>query len=280
MQTKKYPYTWEEAIEILRNHPEHKQIVYDAYLTTDLISNATRFERSAELQETIKLIKKFNPQAKTILDVPAGNGIATYAFSVNGFYVTAVEPDGGATLGREAIRFLLDKFGINAEIVNSFGENLPLENQTFDVVYVRQGLHHAMDLTKMISEYYRVLKSGGILVACREHVVDNKKESLQAFLDKQVDHQLYGGENAFTLNEYVEAMRKTKFEILAEIAPYDSPINLHPYTTKDLSDKILETNVGRLLSKFLPANIVSKIGFKVLKFSKRPGRLYSFVAKK
>jgi ubiquinone/menaquinone biosynthesis C-methylase UbiE len=277
---KKYPYTWEQAIEILRNHPEHKQIVYDAYLTTNLFDNVKRFSNSEEFKETLRIIREVSPSAKTVLDIPAGNGIASYAFAKNGYQVTSVDPDDSETLGRKAIRNIFDKFEIKGDIINSYGENLPFKDNSFDIVYVRQGLHHAMYLNKMVAEYYRVLNKGGFLIACREHVVDNKQESLQAFLDSQVDHQLYGGENAFTLNEYLTSMNNAGFKSIQKIKPYESPINLHPNTKESLSQKILDSAQGQRLSKLLPKIIIKKIGLFALKISKRPGRLYSFVAQK
>jgi len=36
---KTFPYSWEQAVEILRNDPQHRALVYDAYLTSDLREN-------------------------------------------------------------------------------------------------------------------------------------------------------------------------------------------------------------------------------------------------
>ena len=273
-------HTWEEAIEILRNMPEHQKLVYDAYLTRDLVDNSQRFYNSEEFKETLKLIKKYKPDASEVLDIPAGNGIATYAFLKAGFLVTAVEPDSSDMLGRGAIKFVTDACKFACNIVNSYGEELPFEDEKFDVVYVRQGLHHAHDLLQMLKEYYRVLKKGGLLVACREHVVDDKHKSLEAFLAKQVDHQLYGGENAFLLKEYIGSMQESGFNIIEKIGPYDSAINLHPFNIKDLEEKILQTTPGKIISKVFPKKLVIKIAFAGLKLRPRPGRLYSFVASK
>jgi hypothetical protein len=130
----------------------------------------------------------------------------------------------------------------------------------------------------MLREYARVLRSGGLLLGCREHVVDNYGASLQNFLDSQVDHQLYGGENAFTLSDYRAAFTGAGLNIVQEIGPYDSPINLHPNTAETLADKICESAPGRILGSVLPKSVVSKIGMWQLRRSNRPGRLYSFVA--
>lgn len=276
----KAKYSWEEAIDILRNDPEHVQLVYDAYLTRDLIENCQRFYESDEFKEILNLVNLYNPSATKVLDIPAGNGIATYSFAKAGYEVTAVDPDNSKLLGTRAIQFVFKSSNINCEIVNSYGEELPFENDSFDIIYVRQGLHHAYDLELMLKEYTRVLKKGGILIASREHVVDNKKGSLQAFLDKQVDHQLYGGENAFLLREYLNAIKNAGLNIIIKFGPYSSPINLHPFKIEDIENKILQSKYSKILLKIFPSKWVLKIAFFALKVFPRPGRLYSFVAKK
>jgi SAM-dependent methyltransferase len=277
-QKKMFPYSWEEAIEILRADPRHRELIYDAYLTADLLGNCRRFASSAEFTEVCKLIKSHKEDARDILDIPAGNGIATYAFTRRGFDVVAVEPDPSATVGRGAVETSLAAENLKARIVDAFGENLPFDSRSFDVVYVRQGLHHARDLGAMLCEYARVLRAGGLLLACREHVVDNYESSLRRFLAAQVDHQLYGGENAFTLSDYRAAFLRAGLTIAKELGPYDSPINLHPNTLDGLEEKICASVPGRILGSVLPKSLVARLGMWQLRRSNRPGRLYSFVA--
>ncbi|MCG2671593.1 class I SAM-dependent methyltransferase [Bradyrhizobium sp. GCM10023182] len=274
----KFYHTWEQAISILRSDPLHQTLVYDAYLTADLTGNCRRFAESREFAEVIRLIEVYRPGSRDVLDVPAGNGIATFAFAKLGLNVVGVEPDPSSSVGRGAIATVLNSEGLKARIVDAFGEKLPFEENSFDVVYVRQGLHHAQDLKAMLSEYARVLRPGGLLLACREHVVDDYGPSLQAFLDSQVDHQLYGGENAFTLADYREALSSAGLTILAQFGPYDSMINLHPNTEESLLDKVRDSRPGRLLGLILPRSVVNRIGMWYLRRSNRPGRLYSFVA--
>jgi len=277
-QEKTFPYSWEEAIDLLRRDPQHRELVYDAYLTSDLQGNCRRFAESAEFAEVLSLIKARRPDARDVLDVPAGNGIATYAFARAGFGVVAVEPDSSTSVGRGAIAISLSAENLEARIVDAFGEKLPFDSASFDVVYVRQGLHHARDLKAMLREYARVLRPGGVLLGCREHVVDDYGPSLREFLDSQVDHQLYGGENAFTLADYRAAFFDAHLSIVEEIGPYDSPINLHPNTPERLAAKIRGSIPGRILGVVLPKSLVSRLGMWQLKRSNRPGRLYSFVA--
>jgi len=110
-------------------------------------------------------------------------------------------------------------------------------SDSFDAVYVRQGLHHAADLPRMLEEIARVIRPGGVLLACREHVVDNYEESLQAFLDSQVDHQLYGGEHAFTLQDYRSAIAASGLIMLNEMGPLIQSSICSPIRQRDCMNK-------------------------------------------
>lgn len=273
-----FRYSWEEAIEILRRDPAHRDLIFYSYLTADLSENGRRFFASDEFAAVLALLKEHAPGATRLLDIPGGNGIAAYAFTKAGFAVTTVDPNPSSSVGRGAIAAVLDGAGLNADIVDAYGEALPFPAGSFDVVYVRQGLHHAADLSRMLLEYARVLRPGGVLLACREHVVDNYGASLEKFLDSQVDHQLYGGEHAFTLADYKSAIERAGLLRLKEMDPFCSIINLYPGSFEQLHASILHSRAGRLLSKVLPKRLVIKFGLFWLKRRKLPGRLYSFLA--
>lgn len=272
--------TWEEAIEILRDDPNQQELIYNSYLSKDFVGNAKRFEYSEEFKEVVKRIKVYNKDAVKILDLPSGNGIASYAFAINGFDVTSVDPDSSQSVGGGAMATLFSNFDLTPKIVKAWGEKLPFESEAFDVVYVRQGLHHASNLKMMLKEISRVIKKNGILIASREHVVDNYKKSLNDFLNSQADHVLYGGENAFLLNDYLDAIRTTDLNVTEVLGPFDSIINLYPNTLEKCHNSILQSKIGKLLKLFLGKKYTKAIGMYVLKRRKTPGRLYSFIAQK
>lgn len=273
----RFKYSWEEAVEILRRDPEHQELIYNTYLTDGLAGNCERFFSSAEFDSVRKLLEQHAP-GKRILDMPAGNGIATYSFAKSGFEVVAVDPDPSETVGRGAIEKVLSDAGLHAEIVGAYGENLPFPPGSFDAVYVRQGLHHAANLPRMLEEIARVMRPGGVLLACREHVVDNYEESLQTFLDSQVDHQLYGGEHAFTLQDYRSAIVSSGLTMVNEMDPFDSIVNMFPHSPEALNKKILQSRPGRFLLFFLREQMVIKIGIWWARRRPSPGCLYSFLA--
>lgn len=283
---KKHPYTWEEAIQMLRKDPQHRDFLYYSYLTDDLLDNGRRYRESGEFKEILRVIRNNNPDANRVLDMPAGNGIASYAFAKEGFVVTALEPDPSGTVGRGAIEVMKQSERLtNISIESGYGESMPYGNESFDVVFVRQGLHHAASLPWMVGEIYRVLKREGIFIGAREHVVDDYNQSLKDFLDSQPDHQLYGGENAFTHEDYLKAIMKAGFRLLYDWGPYDSVVNLYPNDWDTLIQKYKKQNA--LFNLFLSnkrmvwlLKIPYQILLTLLKWTRKPGRLYTFIAKK
>jgi ubiquinone/menaquinone biosynthesis C-methylase UbiE len=279
--SKSFPHTWEKAIELLRQDPQHEQLIYTSYLSADLVENCHRFRESQEFAEVLKLIRLHHPDARRVLDIPAGNGIGSYAFASSGYDVVAVEPDFSASVGLKAIEFVKDQESLsNIHLAAALAENLPFETASFDLAYIRQGLHHAHDLKKMVADVVRVLKPGGLLIASREPVVDDYYESLQKFLDAQPDHQLYGGENAFKHEDYLKALRRD-LTLLSDLGQYDSIINLYPRSFAELEGELVKSRSGRILSTFLPRPFVYRLGlFVVRRMTGEQGRLHTFVARK
>jgi ubiquinone/menaquinone biosynthesis C-methylase UbiE len=285
---------WEETIYYIRSKPEYAMLVEKAYFDPDLMLNVNRFKDDVEFKETLNLLEEFAPNSKSILDIGCGNGISTIAFALKGFELTAVEPDPSDTIGAGAIRKLVKLNNLkNVKVYEDFAENIKFDSNSFDVVYVRQAMHHAYDLQKFIGECGRVLKPGGVLLTIRDHVVFNQKDK-EWFLEMHPLQKFYGGENAFSPKEYKEAMNKAGLEVAREIKYYDSPINFSPNTQAMIDEKFKELTLLRF------KNLASKIGFlgklnlvkfiytkyldfknvAVLDETMVPGRMYSYVCVK
>jgi ubiquinone/menaquinone biosynthesis C-methylase UbiE len=180
-----------EAIEYLREDPEYAELIRDSYLGPDTREASSRFESSAEFEETKAVVGGF--QGREVLDLGAGTGIASLAIANAGAArVFALDPDPSPVVGRGAIASLSED---RIEIVDGVGEAIPLPDASVDIVYGRQVLHHTRDLDAVAREADRVLRPGGIFFCCREHVVAGDEE-LAAFLESHAVHRLAGGENA------------------------------------------------------------------------------------
>jgi len=274
--------TWEEAVKWLRGQPDQQDLVLAAYYDDPLSIAAERYWQSEEWKEIQSF---FPPTMSRALDIGAGRGIASYALARDGFSkVVALEPDGSDMVGAGAIRLLAQQTGLPICVTEEFSERLPFDDASFDLVFARAVLHHTRDLEVACSEFHRVLRPGGKLIAVREHVL-SCPEDLPRFLEIHPLHKLYGGENAFMLNKYECAIKSAGFKSLITIAPLNSAINFAPYSLNDLQDKIaheLAKNIPWSTSFFRK---IIRIFWPVLRpmlnaIDRRPGRLYSFVAVK
>jgi SAM-dependent methyltransferase len=274
--------TWEEAVQWLKSQPDQKNLVKACYYDEPLTAAAQRFFESEEWQAVAERLSAWIPG--DVLDIGAGNGISSYAFARLGCVVTALEPEPSEIIGAEAIKQLAQEANLNINVVEAFGETLPFADATFDIVHARQVLHHASNLNQLCREAARVLRAKGVFIATREHVI-SKQENLEVFLKSHPLHSLYGGENAFLLSQYRNAIVKAGLTIKNIYGPFDSVINYFPITRSQNQEHIaakLQPLVGKQVAKWL----VSQERFQSLidryrsLCNQTPGCLYSFVAVK
>jgi SAM-dependent methyltransferase len=268
------------AIELLRTKAEYAQLIRDSYLSSDTELSARAFEESAEFREVTDLLASCG-RHPAVLDLGAGTGIASRAFTRLGWHVIAVEPDSSEIVGRDALKQI--KRGHKIQVLGAIAENIPLADGCVDVVYVRQVLHHLRDLPAALREVSRVLRSGGLFLACREHVADDHAQ-LEAFLKTHPVHQLAGGEHAFKLSDYRSAIVGSGLRVLKVLGPWDSVINAYPAVRsaselERYSEIVLTRrfgSLGRIADRIPP------IRWLVWKRIRRalPGRMYSFLAVK
>lgn len=270
----------DDAIRALRLDPSESGFVADTYLEEDVLEASERFFRSGEFAEVVSTVGE--RATGDVVDLGAGRGIASYSFARAGARnVYAIEPDPSDEVGRGAIsRIIAD---LPVRIVAGTGEALPLKASVCDLVYIRQVLHHVPDLGCVLEECYRVLRKGGMLMATREHVVDNERQ-LKRFLANHRIHSLVGGEHAYPLEQYVRALQTSGFLLRHTWGPWDSVINAYPavQTPKELRE-YPATALRRRLGPM--GALAGRWGWsKTLtwRYLNRPtpGRLYSFVAVK
>jgi ubiquinone/menaquinone biosynthesis C-methylase UbiE len=61
-----------------------------------------------------------------------------------------------------------DSLGLEAETVATEAEQLPFEDESFDLVFGHAVLHHIPDLGRALAEFKRVLRPGGAIAFCGE----------------------------------------------------------------------------------------------------------------
>lgn len=265
--------TWEEAVIWLKAQPEQQELVKACFYDDPLTTAAERYYSSTEWRAVQQLVESC--RKGRALDVGAGRGISSYALARDGWCVTALEPDPSTIVGAGAVRSLAAENGLDITVVESWGERLPFADESFDLVYARQALHHARDLEMLCREIFRVLKPGGTLLATREHVISNQGD-LDAFLSCHPLHGLYGGEHAYLLDRYRTAITASGIKLLRTLPTYDSDINLYPGTVAGVKKKI-----EKELRVSIPGTVFRKLIIPVLnRVYSEPGRLYTFIGRK
>jgi SAM-dependent methyltransferase len=262
--------SWEEAVSWLKRQPNQAELVRACFYDDPLLAAAERYAASEEWRAVRALL---STPSGTALDVGAGRGISAFALARDGWDTVALEPNGSMGVGAGAIRSLAAEAGLHIEVVEEWGEQLPFMDNRFDVVHCRQVLHHAQDLPQLCREIGRVLKPGGTFIATREHVI-SRHEDLEVFLAGHPLHKLYGGENAYLLQAYLDAIRGGGIALTAVLNPYQSNINLYPETVAGLRRRIAAKL--RLPNVLIPGIALSWLGA----MNKTPGRLFTFVGRK
>ncbi|WP_158699528.1 class I SAM-dependent methyltransferase [Magnetospirillum gryphiswaldense] len=121
-----------------------------------------------------------------VLEIGPGGGAHSCLFKRHGASVTAIDITPQRAIST-AFKLSLVKGG-RGRAYNADAENLPFQDNSFDIVYSNGVLHHSEDTDKTIAEVFRVLKPGGkaILMLYARHSA--------VFWGSIVPHGLVSGE--------------------------------------------------------------------------------------
>jgi SAM-dependent methyltransferase len=120
------------------------------------------FEGSTALEHEYILSNLCSLKGKKILDIGSGLGEASVYFALKGAKVTTADISYGM------LRFgktLAKRHKVCIEPVQVISDVLPFEDESFDIVYVSNTLHHIQKLETAIREIKRILKKDGMMVS-------------------------------------------------------------------------------------------------------------------
>jgi len=260
-----------------RTLPDMQEFVRQCYYD-EVDSAAERFLHSEEFAEVQRLVQRYYRRTEgRLLDIGGGNGMASLAWRALGFSPVLLEPDHDPVVGYGAL-----SPHHRLPVVHAFGEAMPFADASFDLVYVRQVLHHIPDLPALMREVYRLLRPGGLFIATREHVISHKAD-LQAFYDSHPIHRHTQGENAYLLLEYLGSMKAAGLHIREVLGHAHSVINYAPTRQADYLNN-LSLKLGRILTPPVARWVVNqpallrRVQDVLVWRDHRPGRMYSFLA--
>lgn len=269
--------SWEEAVRWYRGQPGSEAAIRANYFDLPVRAAAERYAASEEFKRVLQLVGRGG--GSRLLDLGAGNGIASYALARVGWRVTAVEPDPSEEVGAGAIRALAAETGLPIEVV----DRVPDGDDAFDTVFARQVLHHVPDLEQTMRDLFRLLRRDGMMLALREHVVDSPAD-LARFRAAHPLHAHYGGENAHLLEVYVAAARAAGFKMHRAWGPLESVLNFHPGSEAQRVAHVRSLAARRI--RLLGRALIHVPGYleyalrMITAEDRTPGRIYSFLFRK
>lgn len=130
------------------------------YLTADTaIAKLSHYEdyatrKLARISRVTRL-----PQKPRVLELGCSSGGKVIAWQRVGCECVGLEPSGEAL---ENSRILSMKLGTTVPVEEGVAEQMPFENEQFDIVNADSVIEHVQEVETAIAEVYRVLRPGGI----------------------------------------------------------------------------------------------------------------------
>jgi 2-polyprenyl-3-methyl-5-hydroxy-6-metoxy-1,4-benzoquinol methylase len=122
---------------------EHEKIIIENILAGKINENFT----------------KYLEPGQSILDIGCGPGFWVRQFCRMGLEVSACDL---STTAINLTKKSLEIFDLIADVQEGNAEDLPYDNEAFDLINCQGVIHHTPDTEKCIHEFFRVLKPGGL----------------------------------------------------------------------------------------------------------------------
>lgn len=160
-----------------------------------------RYRVKRRTYEVIQAINKYHPSnIDAVLDVGAAEGLILGSIKKKFPKAECV----GLEYSQELINLNQNK---NIKIVQGDAQNLPFENNSFDIAVATAIIEHLPQPLKMLTEIYRILRPNGILILTTPEPFFDKIAEL---ISKEESHHL----EKFGLKKIKNYFQKVNFQIL------------------------------------------------------------------
>jgi ubiquinone/menaquinone biosynthesis C-methylase UbiE len=144
-------------------------------------------------------------QRDIILDVGCGFGISfnelVRRFQPSKIVALDADPNLFSRAGKAA-----KACSVPVELVDGNAARMPFDDNSFDLVYCHQAFHHIVEQEAAMTEFYRVLKPGGVLLFA---------ESTKRYIHSYLIRYLFSHPMATqkTASEYLDVIRSVGFSV-------------------------------------------------------------------
>ena len=160
-----------------------------------------------ELLNAIELKKNIN-----VLDIGSGLGFPLLEVAMrlgDSCKIYGIDPWQTAI---ERIKEKIDIYGIrNVNIIEGNAENIPLEDNSIDLIISNNGLNNVQDLNKSLSECSRILKKDAPIIFTM-NLNTSFREFYKVYIDILIDNDLYA--EVEKLQQHIYSKRKPIDEII------------------------------------------------------------------
>ena len=226
---------YERSVTAFRADPDMRGFVEKNYFDEDLSKAVARYTASEEHARTLRLISAHVPQGGLVLDIGAGRGLTSLALARSGYHVISIDEDNSPLVGITALAHHLS--ATPEQAISPIRGNileLAFPKDTFDVVFCRSVLHHLTNLETGLKEVYRVLKSGGVFVACNEHIISVFSDGARFHKNHPaVKHGV--DERAYPACGYARRCRKAGFR---KVGFFGNPLDYHEFLSASERNRI------------------------------------------
>jgi ubiquinone/menaquinone biosynthesis C-methylase UbiE len=162
---------------------------------------------------------------QNLLDIGCGDGLITEGLGKK------LGLSSNKTIGAEILPIKQPPPGITPVLTN--GVNLPLGNNTLDLVLTLSVLHHAEDFKPLLKEVLRVLKPGGTFLVREFHAPDAPAQQFNLMMDYLFYHvfsedpEVPQPGHFFSEDKWCQIFKESGFEI--QKIHHPEPFAINPY---------------------------------------------------
>ena len=152
------------------NWKNRKEADYTHWTKKKIVSNQIQFAFRSHYKVFLEIIKKNKGKC---LEIGCGRGSLSSYFAEDGWKTDLLD---GSKKILSVAKKIFERNNHNANFYLADAEDLPIESNTYDLVFSIGLLEHFENPEKVISEHYRVTKQGGWLIM---YIVPKKNSKVQ-----------------------------------------------------------------------------------------------------